>query len=120
MKSVIGSMIDQLFTPKERSDSWRVFFGANTSSGYDFSLVIENPETEVTYLLEIGIADDGRLCGQISPDAHGGGSDALLIFDTTPDIATVRGNQAGPKLIIDANDKDGSKIIYDAKPAGFY
>ena len=118
MEGVIGSTTDQLFTPKDRTDRWRVFFGANTSSGYEFSLVIENPETKVTYLLEVGIMEDGRLCGQISPDAAGGGSDALFMFDTTTETATVQGNYGGAKLIISVNDKNGPTVIHDAKPAG--
>jgi hypothetical protein len=102
-KAVIRSIIDQDFTPKDRTERWRVCFGPNTSSGYDFSLVIENPETRISYEIEVGILEDGRLSGQITPDQKGIGGDALVVFDTTPDVARISGNWGGPKFIIRAN-----------------
>jgi hypothetical protein len=121
--SVILSAIIQAFTPKDRSDQWRVCFGANTSSGYDFSLVIENPETKVSYEIEVGIMEDGRLCGQITPDRGCRGPDALVIFDTSPETAQVSGNRGGARLVVSVNDENGPTIIHDSKPTdppGFY
>ncbi len=121
--SIILATIDQEFTPKDRTDKWRIHFGANTSSGYDFSLTIENPETKISYEIEVGILQDGRLCGQITPDRGGGGSDALVIFDTTADSAQVSGNWGGTKLIISMDDTKGPTVIDDSKPReplGFY
>lgn len=123
MEGVIHSMIGQEFTPKDRRDKWRVSFGANTSSGYDFILVIENPETKVSYELEVGILEDGRLCGQISPDGSGNGADALFIFDTSPQTAQVSGNWGGKRLVIGVDDEKGPRVIDDAQstmPHGFY
>jgi hypothetical protein len=114
--SVILSTIDQEFTPKDRTDKWRVTFTANTSSGYDFSLAIENPATKVSYEIEVGIMEDGRLCGQITPDEGGKGPDALIIFDTTPEIARVSGNSDGAKLIVSVNDSNGAINTDGAKP----
>jgi hypothetical protein len=116
--SVILSAIAQAFTPKDRTDQWNVFFGANTSSGYDFSLVIENPATKVSYEIEVGIMDDGRLCGQITPDEGGTGPDALVLFDTTPDTACVQGNWGGAKLILSDSDRKGRIVSDDTKPTG--
>ncbi len=119
---VIRSMIDQDFVPKDRADMWRVAFGANMSSGYDFLLVVENPETKVTYQIEVGITADGRLCGQITPDLDGHGPDALVLFDTSHQIARISGNAAGPQMILDANDPSNVKIIpnpYEKEQKGF-
>jgi hypothetical protein len=119
--SVILSTIDQAFTPKDRTDEWRVHFGANISSGYDFSLVIQNPETGISYEIEVGIMEDGRLCGQITPDQNGKGPDALVIFDTTSEIAHVSGNWGGAKLIINANGRTSSTVVEDSTGRrGFY
>ncbi len=109
--SAIQSVIDQNFTPKDRADKWRVWFGANTSSGYDFSLMIENPETKVSYEVELGIMEDGRLCGQIVADQGGTGPDALILFDATPETARVSGNKGGAKLVISVNDVAGPRVI---------
>jgi hypothetical protein len=109
--SVINSSIDQEFTPKDRSDKWRVCFGANTSSGYDFSLMIENPTTKVSYEVELGIMEDGRLCGQITPDQGGKGPDALILFDTTSETAHVSGNRGGARMIINVDDTTGPRVI---------
>jgi len=120
---VILSTIDQEFTPKDRNDKWRIHFGANTSSGYDFSLAIENPETKTSYLIELGILADGRLCGQITPDEGSNGPDALVIFDTSPEIAQVSGNRGGAKLIISVNDPIGPTVIdplESTSPRGFH
>jgi hypothetical protein len=121
--SVIHSIIDQEFMPKGRTDKWRVYFGANTSSGYDFSLVIENPDTKITYEIEVGIMEDGRLCGQITPDKGGNGPDALVLFDTTPEIARVSGNRGGARLTISVNDTKGPTVTDDSestRPRGFH
>lgn len=117
-ESVILSTIDQKFTPKDRIDEWRVFFGANTSSGHDFLLVIENPETKISYAIEIGIMEDGRLCGQITPDEGDNGPDALMLFDTTPQTAHVSGNRGGAKLTISVNDERGPTVIDDPESEG--
>jgi hypothetical protein len=121
--AIILNAIDEDFTPKDRADRWHVSFEANTSSGYDFMLVIENPESKVSYQLEVGLSEDGRLCGQITPDIGGNGSDALVLFDMTPDIARVSGNRGGAQLIISIDDKTGPTVIEAAKVVprrGFY
>lgn len=121
--AVIRSLIDQDFTPKDRTDKWRVVFEANTSSGYDFLLLVENPETKVSYQIEVGIMEDGRLCGQITPDLGGNGPDALVLFDTSPQVARISGNSNGPQMILDANDTSNVKIIpnpYHTNEKGFF
>jgi hypothetical protein len=123
MDGVIGSAIAQDFVPKDRKDKWRVFFGANTFSGYDFVLVIENPETKVCHELEVGILEDGRLCGQISPDGNGDGADALLIFDTSPKTAQVSDNWGRKRLVVNNDDIRGSTVADGTQPTmprGFY
>jgi hypothetical protein len=117
--SVIRSLIDQEFTPKDRSDKWRVCFGPNTSSGYDFALMIENLETEVSYEIELGIMEDGRLCGQIIPDQGGNGLDALVIFATTPETARISGNRGGAQLLISVNDVTGPTVVNDTDSTAF-
>jgi hypothetical protein len=115
--------IDREFTPKDRADKWRIFFGANGSSGYDFLLLIENQETKVSYQLEVGIMADGRLCGQITPDEGDIGPDALVLFDMTPELARVSGNYGGAKLVISINDTRGPTVVEDSdsvEPSGFY
>jgi hypothetical protein len=116
--SVISSIIDQKFTPKDRADTWRVVFGPNTSSGYDFILVIANPETKVSYEIEVGIMEDGRLCGQITPDQGGNGPDALVLFDATAETARVSGNRGGATLIISVNDAKGPTVAEQPETAG--
>jgi hypothetical protein len=115
---VILSVIDQTFTPKDRFDKWRVHFGANISSGYDFSLMIENPDTKVSYEIELGIMEDGRLCGQIIPDQGGTGPDALVIFDTTAETARISGNKGGTRLVISVNGAKGPTVIDESGPSG--
>lgn len=120
---VIPGSIDQEFTPKDRADTWRVFFRPNTSSGYDFLLVVENPKTKISYEIEVGIREDGRLCGQITPDKGDNGPDALVLFDSTPESARVSGNRGGMGLMISVNDSEGPRVIDAAvpkDPRGFY
>jgi hypothetical protein len=114
--SVVPLAIDQEFVPKDRSENWRVLFAPNESSGYDFLLLIENPETKVSYQIEVGIMPDGRLCGQITPDEGGKGPDALVLFDMTPEVARVSGNWGGSKLVISINDAHGPTVVDDFGP----
>jgi hypothetical protein len=65
---VTPTTIDREFIPKDRADKWHIVFGENGSSGYDFLLLIENQNTKVSYQIEVGIMEDGRLCGKITPD----------------------------------------------------
>jgi hypothetical protein len=97
---VIRSIIDQAFTPKDRDDEWQVFFGPNTSSGYDFLLLIENPTTQVNYQLELGIMEDGRLCGQITPDKGSNGPDAMVVFDLSENAARISDNNGRQQIVI--------------------
>lgn len=116
-------VVDQAFTPKDRADKWRIYFGPNTSSGYDFLLTIENPDTAISYQIEVGIMADGRLCGQITPDEGGKGPDALVLFDTTPDTARISGNYGGAALIISLDDENGTTVVDTSAletPRGFY
>jgi hypothetical protein len=78
-------------------------------------LVIENPTTRVSYQLEVGIMEDGRLCGQLTPDDGGTGPDALVLFDTTPEVAQVSGNRGGAALRISVNEEKGPEIISEPK-----
>lgn len=74
------------FTPKEVPNTfgsspnakWRVSLErVGAESGYDYNLLIENPQTEVGYLLEFGIDRDGKLIAQLTPNA---GGDAVVII----------------------------------------
>ena len=116
-------VVDREFTPKDRADKWRIYFGPNTSSGYDFLLTIENPDTKMSYQIEVGIMEDGRLCGQITPDEGAKGPDALVLFDTTSDTARISGNYGGAALIISLDDEKGPTVVESSAletPRGFY
>jgi len=91
------------FVPKDHSASWRVSFGDAGCSGYDFILVIENLETKVSYLWEMGICQDGTLAAQLTPDRGDNGPDAMMLMTATPDRVVVRGNYGGPKLVMEYN-----------------
>jgi len=116
-------MIDREFTPKSRLDKWRVAFSGAKGSGYDFVFMVENPETKVGYTVEIGITEDGRLCGQVTPDEGATGPDALLLFNASPGSAEVSGNNGGPRLVIDSDPRVGTNVVeepYPKQPSGFY
>ena len=110
--------VDDEFTPKEHKDRWRVALGPNKSSGYDLVLLIENPKTKISYQLEVGLAEDGRLCGQITPDEGNHGPDALVLFDITPKTVRVSDNWDGPTVIIETTDTGVSTTIENRAPAG--
>jgi hypothetical protein len=120
---VTPTTIDREFIPKDRADKWHIVLGENGSSGYDFLLLIENQKTKVSYQIEVGIMEDGRLCGQITPDDADVGPDALVLFDMTPEIARVSGNHGGAKLLISVNDSSGPTVVEDpdsTEPRGFH
>lgn len=98
---VIQSVIHQQFVPKDHPDNWNVIFEANTSSGYDFLLLIENPRTKISYQIEVGIMEDGRLCGQITPDQGGKGPDAMLLFDLSTTRARASDNHGKQKIVME-------------------
>ena len=67
--------------------------------------------------------EDGRLCGQITPDEGGKGPDALVLFDTTPDTARISGNYGGAALIISLDDEKGPTVVDSSAletPRGVY
>ncbi len=104
--SPVFSRVRELFRPRERNDRWQVTFGGTDSSGYDFALVVENAETEISYTLEFGIAPDGRLVGQITPDQGHNGPDALLVFVAAADVVEVFDDNGLRRLALRARRVD--------------
>lgn len=98
--AVIHDRLGNEFTPKDCLGKWQVTFGANTFSGYDFALLIENRATKVSYQIEVGVTEDGRLCGQFTPDQGDNGPDALALFNMSPQAATFSDNKGGAKLVV--------------------
>jgi hypothetical protein len=110
--------VDGQFVPKTRGDKWRVALGSNKSSGYDLILLLENPETKVSYQFEIGITEDGHLCGQITPDEGNNGPDALVLFEVTPTLAHVSDNWGGSTVVIPRTNPDVSATCEECPPLG--
>ncbi len=121
--NALGDGVDDEFMPKEQKDIWRIAFNRNRFPGHDFVLLIENSTTRVSYQIEVGLTEDGRLYGQITPDEGDNGPDALVLFDITPSLARVSDNLGGVAMIIQSVTTDVSTPDKDPEPKntpGFY
>jgi hypothetical protein len=111
---------DQPFAPKDRDDVWRAAFGVNTSSGYDFMLVIENPETGVSYEIELGVLSDGRLGGQVTPFVGNRGGEAMFVFDVSTNSADISDPSCRQELHIEGGSVGTEPKGHAVRPRGFY
>jgi hypothetical protein len=87
------------FKAQDHPGPWRLSLQHGGVAGLDLALVIENPDTNLSYVIELGISDVGELRGQLTADEGGEGPDALVLFRLGPDQCHVADNFGHGELV---------------------